>query len=510
MGTSISAFIFVAIFLTNSGILLAQELAQGECRCETFFEGQKGVSGKPESYPTGLCRYQAHENESVFKDLLVGAGNLHPDFSYSEGFRFEDRVPKRGTGSQRMIEWWYSDTRWNDVVCKYLKDNDHQFAFEKQRPIKIAISLFTFEQGSEREIGADFGSFYGKKSLEAERPKVANSLKEGIFQSALSLTGPWSSLLNVGIKASIDKHRADILAEEVAYCLLGSYCEPSQKKNNYILIGNMLEPKMEELGISFSGMAIQDPVDPKKIRIRDFNLRYGIPTGETTSPVLVRNIRSYLDLDLVAGETLVLGMSTTNRDARTGKLVSSATEKAFTQFLALIKVDVPSNSSSPVLPEKIQGAGDDRSFTEEELAELPMLSLKDAFNSIESVCFDDIIDSTGNSRICGFRFKKIDRRFVNYRLKLELKGKLKYGEEKVRYWKMGDIYDGKGYYQLPAMDETKAGKYTLKIQIDRPTPEVKSQMDQDGVSGMRLDFNHYPKDHRDPITYSPSSLEILK
>jgi hypothetical protein len=491
--------------------LQAQVVQVGEYKCWKAADLAKGAGINPAvvvDTDLGICRYQALPNDGIYRDLLSQAQNYFPDYVPGVGFNPKDKHPQRGMG-QRTIEWWYTTPGWNEALGEFLKLNDKPFVIRQGAPVRIELTMYTFERGFEKELGFDFAGFYGKREVEENLPKLSHSLSKGIFNTAIGLGNPIASYLMLGIEASVGRHRAETVVRDSFTCVVGSECQISSgKSNNYYSSPSSIEIKVDELGLSLNTVPQVNPENPGTILLRDLGIKFGIPTGNATAPVEVHQIRDDLDLVLQEGETYVIGSRVTNRDLKTGKLLSSGSEKAFTHFLVLIRAS-HGNDESAQLPSAV-GIGADRSFSEKELDEIRKsspVSLREFFDSIELVCFNDLVNP-GSRKICGFRFTKIGEGLLRYRLKFSVNGKLKYSEKKEQFFRASDVYAGKGYFQLPAMEDGKPGNYSVTVKLDGPGSREKAGAE--GIKGIKFEYRYYPESVYDPVEFSKSSVRWLK
>jgi len=161
-------------------------------------------------------------------------------------------------------------------------------------------------------------------------------------------------------------------------------------------------------------------------------------------------------------------------------------------------------------------AADSRSFSGEELAQLDdQLGVYEVLSSFEKVCFEDVINPLMAEKICGFHLTKMNPAFVDYwaEIRIDPKKDLMYGENHIRSVKLGDIYRGKGYYQVPMLSPGK-GRNTMKLRIELArggsgTDLRHTLKSSKSPVGVKFEFA-YTSGHSDPVDLRASSIRPIR
>ncbi|OFZ18685.1 MAG: hypothetical protein A2X94_14350 [Bdellovibrionales bacterium GWB1_55_8] len=496
----------------------AANLAPGTYKC-TNAADFGGASADPEvaknpKLVSGFCKYQARFGDQAFRNLQLLARRLVKQWSAQGELDLNNIEPTEGMGPNTII-WWFSDPDSNVALGEMLAQNDHLPRLREFPQVEIVTTMYSFERGYERELGMDVGAFYGKRELETEPGKFISNLTGGIFSSTVGIGNPLASFLELGINASMNKKRAEIVTRVSNVCTVGSSCNYSHNKKFYVM--HNVGVKEDDIGLKISATPWIDAENPSLVLLQGLNISYAIPTGEKDSPVDIYMPYNYRDLTLRADQLYVLGNESTNVDVRNGKLIGVGSEKAHNQFLILMKVSVQLPEGSKQDFPQYQPVKDDRSYSQEELNALPNgeLSLGDIFDSLEPVCFPDVLNPQNSEPICGFRFSKLDRKLMDHRLRFTVKKKL-FGNGSFRnesdlekVWPLSAVYKGKGYYQLPMFDNQEAGSFVLTIELDGSNKVAKKLKKAALVKGVKFEFGYFPGS-TNPIQFAPEFVKRIK
>jgi len=105
--------------------------------------------------------------------------------------------------------------------------------------------------------------------------------------------------------------------------------------------------------------------------------------------------------------------------------------------------------------------------------------------------------------------------FVDYwvDIRIDPKKNLKYPENRLRSVKLGDIYQGKGYYQIPMLN-SGSGRSTMKLGIELARggsgTDLRKTLKSGNVPvGIRFEFA-YKSGHSDPVDVRASAIKPVK
>ena len=118
-------------------------------------------------------------------------------------------------------------------------------------------------------------------------------------------------------------------------------------------------------------------------------------------------------------------------------------------------------------------------------------------------------------RICGLHLTKMNPAFVDYWIEIRIDSKkhLIYPENHIRSVKLGDIYQGKGYYQIPMLNSNK-GRHSMRLRIELAkggsgTDLRKAFKSRSVPVGLKFEFA-YASGHSDPVDVRTSSIGPVK
>jgi len=499
-------------------------LQPGQCDCK---EPQDYISNaspdnKASDFLRGMCTYQARaEGGSVaFSELLrIAQLFIRENPANGSSIELDNNRPIQGDGYNRIVWWFEGNHPANEALCNFLKDHDRLYPAPQRTLINIKAFLYSFERGYNKEFGLDIASFFGHKSSDPKEDKdnrndLTTTLDKGIFSTASGIGNPLASILNLGIHAAIDKKHAKEISTIEWSCFVGETCNKGRTQTYHY--AGVTGTTDEQLGIKLSATPRIFSDDDTLIELSGLQFFYAIPTSmpenETTNnaPVLKFSPYEGETLRLRTNELFVLGSYTIDRDVSTGKLIGVGDDTAHTQTLMLIQASRQNQHTEQPVFGGVPLLTMNRTFTPEELASFPngTLKFKDVLSSIELVCYADLINPQNREPICGFHFNQMDQAFMNYRMKFELEGPISNMSMPLTYWKLGEVFNTKGYYQLPLLQHSNpAQDYTLSIQIDDKGPSNEDRKREDTI-GMRFTFTHY-KDSSDPIYFSTKNIHWI-
>ncbi len=523
-------FIFLALIKLGltAGDAPDDVLQPGQCRCDDpeHFTTQTAApnASKASDFLRGICQYQARAEggTETFNSLLrIAQLFIRDNPVNSSSIQLDNNRPVQGNG-YNMIVWWFEGKEddntpfhhpANEALCNFLKSHDRLYPAPKRTLINIKAFLYSFERGYNREFGLDVTSFFGHKSGDPKdkdnRNDLTTSLDKGIFSTASGIGNPLASILNLGIHAAIEKKHAKEISTIEWSCFVGESCNKGRTQTSHY--AGVTQTIDEQLGIKLSATPRIFSDDDTLIELYNLEFFYAIPTTTKEAPVLKFAPYNNETLRLRTNELFVLGSYTIDRDVSTGELIGTGDDKAHTQTLMLIQASRQDQNTEQPAYSGVPLLSLDRTFTPEELEQLPngKLDLKDILKSIERVCYADPVNPDNQEPICGFRFNQMDQKFINYRMKFELEGPISGMSAPIAYWKLGEVWNSKGYYQLPLFEHDEpAQEYTLTIQIDDKGPSDNDRKQQDLV-GMKFTFTHY-KNSSDPIYFQPRGIQWLK
>ncbi len=523
--------LLVLLNVAKNDLLFADEpssdLLPGKCECkEPEDYAPASATDRPSDFLRGMCRYQARAeggSESLNSLLRIAQLYIRDVAKGGASLELDINRPTNGDGYNTIV-WWFESKQEegkespihsaNTALCNILNEHDRLYPAPKKTYIKIKAYLYSFESGYDREFGFEIASFFGNKSADPQksadnRNDLTATFEKGIFNVSSGIGNPLASILNFGIQAALNKRHAQTL-DIVEWS--GAVGEGLQKSdgNNYYHPA-ITQTKDEKIGLHMSATPRIYSDDDQKVDLVNLDFFYAVDDSATNKDAPVHKFYPYQGetLRLKTNELFVLSNHIRDRDIRTGKLIGTGESKAHTQTILLMEVSKLDENTPAVSQFPFHKL--DRSFTEAELNQLPngQLNFPVVLFSIEPICYPNPANPYYIEPICGFRFVSLDRRFINYRMKFELDGPLLDADKRVTYWKLGEVYTGKGYYQLPLFNHNDpAQEYTLTIQIDDQGPSLLDRKKHETV-GIQFKFTHY-KDREDPIYYSPRSIRFLE
>jgi len=493
--------LLVSLGASMSGFALNPAPGQFECTST----GARAAG--PRKFVKDHCLYQAHPNgKEVFTELLKLAVDQTKSWS-ENGPNFNSIEPTRGM-SPNTIRWWFDDDESNQAMGQLLQENDKPFRIFTVPKVVISATMYSFEKGKERELGLEVGAFYKdipNNPLDTTQNSIS-AFTSGLFKLSAAIGNPLASYLNLGINASVNNNRSSKVQDVTWECAEGEYCEYNHTSTHYFTTPVNVEKN--KIGIQISARPRIDRSRPGLVMLSDFGLTYSMKTSDKDAPVDVATPYAGRDLVMNTGQLYVIGSESSRWDVRTGELLNLSKSGGHSQFIIMIQVAIQGADQSGPAIKDFAFQADDRNYSKTEIEQMPngRYSFQEILQSVQKVCFKDRINPTTNEPICGFQFTKMDRKFMNYRLRFRVKGELESGQSSERYWKASEVYRKKGYYQLPKLGSTKPGRYTLYIELDDSNASAKSVRAYEKVKGVELQFGYYPGQN-DPLEFNGAARE---
>ena len=385
----------------------------------------------------------------------------------------------------------------------------------------ISTTMYEFDKSQERKLGLEVTSFLGKRTLEQEPADLLQTLTEGIFKAAIGIGNPLSSFLQLGINAVYDSSNSIQTLNETTTCEIGTSCPISKIQVHHFYVPGLPSTKDEEVGFRMSATPQLDPNQPGLIRLENLSVTYSKLTGDPNAPVVTYSPKMGNSTSFYTDEVLVIGSETSDGRDFNGKLLEVGSEKWSKKFLIMMKVTIIMPRGIPNPYPLNQSLGDDRSLTQEEIRALPNgeISFEEILRSIQPVCFTNVVNPVSAEPVCGFKLMKMDRKYMNHRLRFTFKkggflgmgGNTLYDEsERKRVWKVSDVYDGKGFYALPAViSGENSGSYKLVVELDKSNPVAKARRKKERVKGIKFTFG-YDQGLKPPIEFDSNQIRLIK
>ena len=494
-----------ALVLVGSSVAQAQNLKDGQCVCDPMPTSPPGVV-RPS------CLYQSHNyGDDQRSRLLAEARRRVNDFLANPLNGTSTPEPGMSTGT---ITWWFNSDADNKAMCERLKLVDVEAKPRRKPTVVMELSVHYFQKGSERDLGFNVGAYYGKRTLDPKPPKVEGGFNNGAFSITTGVGNPFASFLTQGIAATVKSDRAASGRTWRWECPVGDYCGPSNLRTIFFSSPSLSTLKEEQVGIKVSALPKLDPDDHTRVTFYDFSLTYSTEAGKANS--LTESFHPFDGgvKDFRSGLLYVLGNETVSQDNHGTALLTLNGTKSYTWQLMLIRVFVVENPDEMDVRDQVGTEADDRTFTVSDLKalkepEVHARSMREVLESIEPVCFRDVINPGSEEQICGFRFTKAAPDFIKQRLNFKVKGKLLDDRDKLKPWMVGDVFKGKGYYQMPrAADAHKPSKFKLEIELDPFTDSTRAVRSEENIRGMQLEYEYLPSRH-EPLELRRSSIKVL-
>ncbi|HCM39593.1 MAG: hypothetical protein A2X97_13720 [Bdellovibrionales bacterium GWA1_52_35] len=499
---------------THESFAIGTDLEPGTYRCQS----------SSATLLRGRCEYRPRPNGSSAQSLLIEKAKraLKPLAKQRTSNNLEPQ-----SGAYGNIEWWFEDENGvaddvaNSAMGDFLQANDRGFTIQTLPEVEITTMMYEFDKSQERKLGLEVTSFLGKRTLEQAPGELVQTLTEGLFKAAVGIGNPLSSFLQLGIKATMDSSKHIFRVAETTKCEIGTTCQNGKSQMNHYHVPGLPSTKDEDVGFRISTVPQIDPDQPGLVRLENLTVSYSKFTGEPNAPVVTYSPKTGSGTTIYTDELLVIGSETSESSGSDRKILEVGSSKGSTKFLIMMKVNInmPRGVANPY--PKNQMIGDDRSLTPDEIRALPdgELSLEDILRSIEPVCFKNIVTPETQEPVCGFKLMKLDRQYLNHRLRFTIKkgGFLGMGgnelfneNERTRVWKVSDVYDGKGFYALPAfLSEQNSGAYTLTVELDKSNPIAKARRKAERVKGIKFTFG-YNQGVNPPLEFDSRQIRVIK
>jgi hypothetical protein len=246
--------------------------------------------------------------------------------------------------------------------------------------------------------------------------------------------------------------------------------------------------------------------DPTLVTLQDLMISYATPTGDPLAPVDILSPYQFTNLTLRTNQAYVIGGETHSRDVRTGKLLSGSKARGHTAFMFVMTVNILRAGEDKPREGFAFNTSPQKIYTAEERRNLdhPGMTLREILSSLRRVCFTDHVNPGSSEQICGYELGKISTKYLDYQMRVSLKGQLPNPEDAEKIVVLGDIFAGKGYYRLPMLDPTSvSSKYRITFAINKKSALGKRLGNQESVRGVRFSFGYTPK-LSVPVDFDPA------
>jgi|GEM_PF-4935468 len=188
-------------------------------------------------YIRGHCKYQVRPDGAGFSDLLRFAQKLVNDWPGGLPPSPNNVEPVPGLGDQ-TITWWFDDMAANEELGNLIRENDVARRVYPKPTVVISATMYSFEKGSNFDLGFDVGFFFGRKPTpegQSEIDRFVGSLTSGIFNVATGVGNPLASFLSLGVTAARERKQAETIHDVIYTCDNGEYCDYKRSRTRYIL-----------------------------------------------------------------------------------------------------------------------------------------------------------------------------------------------------------------------------------------------------------------------------------
>ncbi len=501
----------------------AQVIEPGEYKCWTprqILDDPTLDSQQAAELVSGFCQYR-------------GTG-----VNGKNAFRKLDRIPQRiikrdapnvvsymeprADTSDYTITWWIEGDDpdavhpANHVIGKQLQLDDVKLPLIRVPTVEIRAMIFTLDQTKSREIGLDITSNLvkvpGSNVGPMDEVSIDLSAGPGLLNVVGGLADPLANAVQLGFSLSSEKSYAKEQLAIHTLCPIGEFCQFEDVADNYIMTPTGSEKA--RLGIRYSMQPVLGLKDGE-IKLEQMDFYLGLKTDDPLAPVNYIKPVNFHTYILNDGELHILSSEIREFDSRGSHILGKDRQSVHSRMIMLISASVKDEDNAGTRG-VFSARPVDRSFTRAELETLDdQIGLYEVLRSFETVCFADVMNPLRDERICGFHLTKMNPAFVNYwiDIRIDPKKSLKYSEDRIRSLKLGDIYQGKGYYQIPLLNEDKvrnAVKLRMALADDGSGHDLrKSLKSRKTPVGIQFEFAH-TSGHSDPVDVRKSSIKPLK
>lgn len=468
---------------------------------------------------SGFCRYQGRgiNGKSAFRKL----DRIPQRMIKRDAPNVVSYMEPRGDDDDYTITWWIEGDDpdqvhpANHVIGRQLQLDDVTRPLTRVPVVEIRAMVFSLDQTKEREIGLDIAANFVKTPASNVGPldeyAVDGSVGLGLLNIVGGLADSLANAIQLGFYLSSEKSYAKEQLAIHTLCPVGEYCIFEDLTENYIMTPTGSEKA--RLGIRYA-MRPQLGLKDDEIKLENLEFYLGLKTDDPLAPVNFIKPINFQTRILKDGELHILGTQIRDFDAKGTHLLGKDKKSIHSRMILLISVSVKDDSkpNTGVFSAKPV----DRSFSRAELDTLDRdISVYEVLQSFATVCFVDVMNPLRDEKICGFHLTKMNPDYVNYWIEISIapKRNLKYPENPSRSLKLGDIYQGKGYYQIPMLNSSKA-RYSMRLKIklaeDGSGYDLRKSFRSQGAAvGIEFEFA-YTSGHSDPVDVRTSSIEPIR
>lgn len=514
----------LAVFFIFVASADAQVVPVGEYRCwtpEEIINDSAFDSKEAAKLVSGFCKYQARgiNGQTAFSRLdeipqriiKRGAPNV---VSY---------VEPRGDSFDYTITWWIEGDNpnvihpANHVIGRQLQLADVKTPLTRIPSVEIRAMIFSLDQTKEREIGLNIAANFAKTADDGPGPFDSRSIGvgagSGLFDIVGGVSDDMASAIQIGFSLSSEQSYAKEQLSITNLCPVGGWCQFEDTTEDYFIGPTGIEKG--RLGIRYSLVPVLGLKDDE-IKLENMQFSLGLKTDDPKAPVnTIRPISGQTHI-LKDGELHVLGSEIREFDSKGSQLLGKDKTSIHSRMIILISASLKDGEDTREDTGLLKANPIDRSFSETELDQLnDRIEFYDILKSFEKVCFDDVINPMAAERICGFHLRKMNPNFVDswVDIRVDPKRDLAYPENHRRLVKLGDIYQGKGYYQIPMLNAGR-GRSTMRVRIELAKGGSGTDLRKTFKSmkipvGIQFEFA-YTSGHSDPVDVRMSSIAPVR
>jgi len=498
----------------------SQVVEPGTYKCWTPGEIIEGTNLDPETASelvSGYCKYRGKGFNG--KSAFAGLDRIAQRIIRRDAPNVVNYIEPRADTNSFTITWWIEGDKPNEVhpanhvIGRQLQLADVKYPFTRVPAVEIRAMVFSLDQTKEREIGLDIASYF-THSPDADAGPIMDEVTvaatgPGILNIVGRVADSLSSAITLGFSLSSEKSYAKEQLAINTLCPIGEFCTFEDLTENYIMTPTGVEKA--RLGIRYQMRPLLG-LEEGEIQLDSLEFYLGLKTDDPLAPVNFIKPINYHTYILKDGELHVLGSEIRDFDAKGSRLLGKNKQSVHSRMILLMSVSLRDRQdevkNSGVFTPKVV----DRSFSPEELKTLDSRAgFYSVLSSIETVCFADVMNPLRNERICGFHLTEMNPAFVDYWVTLRIapKAQLKYPGDQIRTIKLGDIYQGKGYYQIPMLRSAE-DRHSMKLRIELAKGGSGEDLRKTHRSGniplgMTFEFA-YTSGHHDPVDIRTSSI----
>jgi hypothetical protein len=465
-------------------------------------------AGPTASKLRGRCEYQATGLVSL--TTLVNRASLVARPVHS----FNDELPIQPVSSLKRVTWWFTDSDSNQRIGAVLQDADQLPKIPGTLRLLLNVSVYSFQDGADKEIGFKLGGFLGKKDVKDEFERATTSIAGRFFSGIFKFGNLFASALDASIYGAWKKSYQSSLWSASFSCENDGSCENSAGKIHF-RDSPVSQPIQQRVGLS-AELRRMRIINHKtfEVQIDGLDLTYSYLTGEKESPVFEYKPAGGT-LSLRPNQIYFLGSQTQELRVVDRELTAKAKEHLQNNMVVVLRTSIvfPGEKGANDQVFELGNMTDDRTWTKDELdafdkaeAESPEKapSLADILQSLDVGCKQNIMLTTRSDRLCGFYFTKLSRQHFHTPLKFKTEGKLRYASDADHSWELSEVFVDHGVYQLPELSED--GEYVLRIELERGARGRAAQRGE--PVGALVPFS-YISDLTRAVSFEPSAIQLV-